>query len=152
MITLLQLQRGATIIGVRFTQIGRDGARYPSKMYHFKCCFVGVKPGDLVVVERSDGFSVGTVDKINEDYTQLDHPLGALRHVVDVVDLARHASLKIEERHLADVVMKAELESRLATLASSPVFQALISHATPALRSVSEAGTPYNTVTGEVVE
>lgn len=154
-ITLLQLQRGAQLVTVRFTNKGRDGGRYPSRPYTFKSVFP-LKPGDLVVVEDVDGFKVGSVDKVGVDYQTLEEEgttLGALRHVVGAVDLTRHASVKLEERSLLDVIMRAELNDRLKAVTDSPIFQALMATPTPAVTgfAVTEQGTKFNPATGEVI-
>ena len=154
-LTLLQLQRGAKIVGVRFTQVGRDGSRYPSKQYPFKSAFP-LTPGALVVVEASDGFKVGTIDQVGLNYSTLEDngfSLGELRHVVGQVDLARHASIKMEERHLVEVIMQAERAEKMRTLTDSPVFQALMNTPTPAITGVAFTanGTPHDPQTGEVI-
>lgn len=158
LMTLLQLQKGAKIVAVRFTQTGRDGSRYPSRQYHFKSAFP-LKPGDLVVVEHPEGFRVGSVDEVGIDYSKLEESgtsLGDLRHVVGVVDLAAHASVKMEERRLLEIVMQAELQERMKGITSNPLFQALMAAPTPALDAVaqimtSEHGTRFNAATGEVL-
>ena len=100
------------LIGVKFKE--------NPKQYMFKC-YDAVRIGDLVVVDTRLGFNVATVTEIEPEHR--NYPIGDLREVVQVVDMAPFNERKAKAEKLKE--LKKKMDQKVKELQDLAVYEML---------------------------